>query len=414
MTILSRARRLPALAAVVALSGIGGGAVALADNVKNDVLVGGNDTITAGGSTTVNYQIQATGGSCDAADGSAANVSIQAPSGVTATPTSLSFTSCGVNKPVTFSSSSVGSHEITVSVSDTAGTYNPTPAKFSLVVTAAPVPTDSTAPVIDETIAGTLGSNGWYTSDVKLTWSVTDAESAFSSTGCGETNITADQQSTEYTCSATSTGGTSSKKVSIKRDSTAPTNVAFNSDVAADGGRYFPNNVPTGTGCTASDATSGVAGCVVTGRSTAVGTHTLTATATDNAGNQATATRTYSVRVLALSGFFQPVDMSGVLNTVKSGATVPLKFTVADEGVAQTSTSVVKSFIQREVPCGTLGSETDDVEITSTGGTSLRYDATAGQFIQNWQTPAKKIGACYVAIVTMIDGSPISANFKLK
>jgi hypothetical protein len=49
----------------------------------------------------------------------------------------------------------------------------------------------------------------------------------------------------------------------------------------------------------------------------------------------------------------------------------------------------------------------------STGGTSLRYDSTAGQFIQNWQTP-KKPGTCYTTTMTTQDGSTISANFILK
>lgn len=414
MTILRRAKRLPAIAAVLTLSGGLAGGVALADNVKNDVVVGGTDTIVAGGNTTVSYQIQDTGNTCDAADGSPATVTVNAPAGVTASPSSLSFSTCNSPQPVVFSSSNVGQHEVTVSVSDVNGDYNPVPAKFTLKVNAAPAPSDTTAPVITPEIAGTVGSNGWYTSDVALTWSVFDGESAISSTsGCEPVAVKADQQSTDYTCTATSAGGIGSKKVSIKRDATAPTNIAFNSDVAADGGRYFPNNVPSGTGCTADDATSLLASCVVTGLSTALGPHTITATATDNAGNSSTATRTYSVRVLTLSGFFQPVDMGGVVNTVKNGSTVPLKFTVSDEGVAQTSTSIVSSFTQREVSCGTFSGATDDVEFVTTGGTSLRYDATAGQFVQNWQTP-KKVGACYTATVTMFDGSKISANFKLK
>lgn len=52
-------------------------------------------------------------------------------------------------------------------------------------------------------------------------------------------------------------------------------------------------------------------------------------------------------------------------------------------------------------------------EPTSTGGTSLRYDSTAGQFIQNWKTPTGA-GTCYSATMTAADGSSITAFFKLK
>ncbi|MFL5533275.1 MAG: PxKF domain-containing protein, partial [Gemmatimonadales bacterium] len=55
----------------------------------------------------------------------------------------------------------------------------------------------------------------------------------------------------------------------------------------------------------------------------------------------------------------------------------------------------------------------DDIEFTSTGGTVLRYDASAGQFIQNWQTP-KSPGTCYKTSMTAQDGTSIYAFFKLK
>jgi predicted phage gp36 major capsid-like protein len=81
--------------------------------------------------------------------------------------------------------------------------------------------------------------------------------------------------------------------------------------------------------CSASDALSGVDGtCSVAGYSNLVGTHTVTTTVTDQAGNTSTASSTYTVLAWTLGGFFQPVDMGGVVNTVKAGSTVPLKFTV--------------------------------------------------------------------------------------
>jgi hypothetical protein len=248
-------KRLVVLVAVTALAALSAVAVALADNVQNDVsAVVGNDTITAGGSTTINYRITANNGDgqtgCNAADGSSAKVTINAPAGVTASPSSLTFTACGItnSQAVVFSSSTPGDYPITVSVSDSgAGTYNTNPANFTLHVNAPPPPSDSTAPVIQPTVTGTLGDNGWYTSDVKLTWSVTDPESAISSqTGCGETNITSDQQSVGYTCSATSAGGTSSETVSIKRDASAP---ALNCEAGPSG--WQADNVLLG--CNAAD-----------------------------------------------------------------------------------------------------------------------------------------------------------------
>ena len=84
-------------------------AIALADNIQNDVVAGGTDTITTSSSTTINYEVKNTssGGrgfrDCDASDGSAVTVTINKPAAVTATPGSLSFNSCDAPKAVQFS-----------------------------------------------------------------------------------------------------------------------------------------------------------------------------------------------------------------------------------------------------------------------------------------------------------------------
>lgn len=275
-----------------------------------------------------------------------------------------------------------------------------------------PTPSDTTPPVITPSVSGTLGNNGWYTSDVTVSWTVVDNESTISSSsGCGPTTINTDTAGTTLTCTATSAGGTSSESVTIKRDATPP-------DVSlvggpADGGSYYFGSVPPAPTCSASDATSGLAGaCGVSGYSAAVGGHTVTASATDNAGNPASASATYTVLAWTLNGFYQPVDMSGVYNTVKGGSTVPLKFEVFAGTTELTATSAVQSFVQTKVACdGTA--PTDDLEFATTGGTSLRYDTTAGQFVQNWQTP-KLPGQCYRVTMTTQDGSSLVAFFRLK
>ena len=134
----------------------------------------------------------------------------------------------------------------------------------------------------------------------------------------------------------------------------------------------------------------------------------MTASATDKAGNTTTVRRTYTVSTWSLRGFYQPVDM-GVWNTVKNGSTVPLKFEVFAGSTELTDPQIVE-FGAALVSCA--GTTSDEIEFTTTGGTSLRYDSTAGQFIQNWQTP-KKPGNCYRVTMTTADGSHLSANFKL-
>ena len=53
------------------------------------------------------------------------------------------------------------------------------------------------------------------------------------------------------------------------------------------------------------------------------------------------------------------------------------------------------------------------VEVTATGGTVLRYDATSNQFIYNWQTPSTS-NACYVLVLTLKDGTTHVADFQMK
>jgi hypothetical protein len=105
--------------------------------------------------------------------------------------------------------------------------------------------------------------------------------------------------------------------------------------------------------------------------------------------------------------------MPTMTNTVKSGSTVPFKFEIFAGPTELTGVSAVKSFITTPVPCSSLTSASDDIESTETGGTNLRYDATGGQFIQNWQTTGK-VGACYKVTMTTQDLSYLTAYFKLK
>jgi dipeptidyl aminopeptidase/acylaminoacyl peptidase len=153
---------------------------------------------------------------------------------------------------------------------------------------------------------------------------------------------------------------------------------------------------------------------------------TLTFELTVNDGNGHAATDAVSIVVedlasateFTIEGFYAPVDMEDangdpIVNIIKSGRSVPMKFEVFDQNnVEQTSTDVIQSFKQSKINCGTLqGDPVDAVEITNTAGTSLRYED--GTFLQNWKTPPRQAGNCYSATVTTVDGSSITAYFKL-
>jgi hypothetical protein len=195
-------------------------------------------------------------------------------------------------------------------------------------------------------------------------------------------------------------------------DDTTPPEITVIGDIE-DGEQFFFGGVPPKPTCTATDTGSGVNsdGCVVTGYSTAVGSHTLVFTAEDNAGNEATVEIDYSVDAWTLQGFYSPTDMPPTVNTVTAGRTVPLKFEVFAGSTELTDVAVVDTLKSFKVSCDPL-LPTDPVEesMASPGGTVLRYED--GQFIYNWKTPTTK--ACYDLVLTLDDGSSIMAHFKTK
>lgn len=156
---------------------------------------------------------------------------------------------------------------------------------------------DDTPPVISPAISGTAGLAGWYTSDVGVSWTVADAESDVSSTsGCEAVTVSDDTSGQIITCTASSLGGTASESVTIRRDATVPV-VAFSGNA----GSYTVDQT-IDISCSASDALSGVSSsdCPQTNGDAytfGVGTTSLDASATDNAGNESMASTAFTVSV---------------------------------------------------------------------------------------------------------------------
>ena len=271
---------------------------------------------------------------------------------------------------------------------------------------------DKTAPTASANAAPAPNGNGWNNTNVTVTFTGNDGLSGIAS--CDAPVVLSSEganQSASGIC--TDVAGNPSATASatgINIDKTAPT-LTWSGGPANGSSHYF-GSVPSEPTCAAVDALSGPDTCVVSGYAATVGPHTMTATAKDKAGNTHSEQRSYTVLGWTLKGFYQPVDMNGVFNTVKNGSTVPLKFEIFAGPTELNDTASVKSLTSAMVNCDASAPQ-DEVETTATGGTVLRYDATGGQFIYNWKTPSTA-GKCYRVTMTSQDGSALVAFFKLK
>jgi hypothetical protein len=149
---------------------------------------------------------------------------------------------------------------------------------------------DDTPPDISAQVTGPQGQNGFYIGPVAVAWNVLEPDSRFTATGCTPAGVTDDTAGTTFTCQATSRGGTTSKSVTIKKDSTPP-------DLTVPAGITQSASVATGRTMTftpsatdAIDPAPAVTCSPGSGGRFPIGDTTVSCTAKDAAGNQTTKT----------------------------------------------------------------------------------------------------------------------------
>jgi len=217
---------------------------------------------------------------------------------------------------------------------------------------------------------------------------------------------------TAVTCSATdghANTGSNGFTVHVV-DSTAPV-IAAHADVVANAtsgaGAIVTYTLPTATDLV--DGNVAVSCTPLSGTQFALGSTTVTCTATDSHGN--TSRSTFKVIVsFNFSGFFRPVDNLPVINVVKAGQAIPVKFSLGGN-------MGLNIFAAGYPASGTITCTTGPVDIVeetlTAGGSSLSYDAGTGQYIYVWKSDKLWAASCRQLVVKLADGTSAKvANFN--
>ncbi|HWS56805.1 MAG TPA: PxKF domain-containing protein [Pyrinomonadaceae bacterium] len=275
---------------------------------------------------------------------------------------------------------------------------------------------DTTKPVITVTGANplTVECHTSFTDPGATAADNCDASVPVSASGAVDVNTPG-----TYTITYTATDDAGNAATPVTRtvnvvDTTPPT-IACPPDITV----YLPLNSPAvsmpvsfavtaGDSC---DSTPSVALSHAPGSIFPVGTTTVTATATDDAGNSASCA--FNVTVLYnFTGFFSPVDNPPTLNQVNAGRAIPVKFSLSgNKGLAVFAAGSPAS---QQVTCNSSAPISELTETLTAGSSSLSYDASSDRYNYVWKTEGSWAGTCRQLVVKLNDGSSHTALFKFK
>lgn len=278
---------------------------------------------------------------------------------------------------------------------------------------------DKSSPTITGTATTNPNANGWYKAPVTVHFDCADYVSGIA-TCSTDTTVSAQGLNSVTGTAVDNAGNQSSTTVSgIKVDTVAPS-VAING--VQDGAVYTLGAVP-GITAIATDATSGVDGAATIaktgGLANGVGTFTVTATATDKAGNLGSATATY--RVVYGYGstlFLQPVNdtahQTGLATSVfNAGQAIPMKFQLRDAAGKVVQTNTAPQWLT-PVKGGSSAAAVNEAAYTApeTVGGSYAWDGTQYQY--NWKTDKSQAGSFWRVGVRLDDGQTYLVNIAMR
>jgi hypothetical protein len=218
---------------------------------------------------------------------------------------------------------------------------------------------------------------------------------------------------TTVTCTATDgANNTASASFTVQvRDTTAP---AF-SGVPGNQTREATSAAGAVVSYTAPTASDLVDGAVpvtcspASGSTFPLGTTTVTCTATDHAGNGASASFTVSVGY-SWSGILQPINADGS-SVFRRGSTVPVKFRLTGASGAITDAVARLSYQFVNGNAGAVNEAASTSQATT--GNLFRYDPSSGLYIFNWSTTGLAVGT-YDLLIDLGDGVQHTVRLQLR
>ena len=113
-------------------------------------------------------------------------------------------------------------------------------------------------------------------------------------------------------------------------------------------------------------------------------------------------------------GFLAPVASAPVLNSVKSGSALPIKFSLGgDKGsdILATGSPTSKSLTCPESP---TVADIGEAATSTAGNSGLTYDASTATYTYVWKTDKSWANTCRTFVLRLANGSEYTANFQFK
>jgi hypothetical protein len=240
----------------------------------------------------------------------------------------------------------------------------------------------------------------------------TSAGSGVNSVSADQTKTTAGLNTASGSATDNATNVSDPGTLDVYVDTQAPTasftncpgSVYLNASTSASWTASDPGAPTTGSGL--ATAASGSVALVTN----TVGSHTVySPVPSDNVGHTGTAAScTYNV-AYKFVGFSAPVDNPGVLNTVKAGQAIPLKWRLLDANDQPVTDLAIVSVKAVDNACS-LGSSTDLIEEVASGSSGLQ-NLGDGYYQFNWKSPTSYAKSCKTTTVNLGDGT--SSHYAL-